>query len=162
VAVAIDQFKEVLKDFPSGVTIVTATDRQGAPVGATVSAFASLSLEPPLILVCLKEDSRTAVAIRQSRAFVVHLLDEGQKGLAIRFADDTADKFSRLDYVLDRHGAPCLRQVGSMLTCSLHSESPGGDHVILVGLVEEAAAADLTPLVHARRSYFRLGELIEA
>src|SRR5215211_1538908 len=86
-------FRDALKDFPSGVTIVTTPDSAGTPLGATVSAFTSLSVEPPLVLVYLSHHSRSCAAIRERGAFAVHFLDRSQPALARRFAADLSNKF---------------------------------------------------------------------
>jgi len=157
-------FREALKNFPSGVTIVTTADEEGNPLGATVSSFASLSLEPPLVLVCLSEHSRTVRAIRARRAFAVHILDRSQHALARRFASDGAAKFEGADFRFNAAGVPCLTECRALLECRLHGEYAGGDHLILVGRVEAARQApEFEPLVYAQRSFFGLGtRLIES
>jgi flavin reductase (DIM6/NTAB) family NADH-FMN oxidoreductase RutF len=152
--------RNVVKDFPAGVTIVTSTDRDGQPVGATVSAFSSLSLNPPLVLVCLTMESRSANAIRHSQAFVVHLLAEHQAGLAQHFAGDIAEKFADVTFERNEAGVPCLDDCPVRLECSLHAELPGGDHAIFVGRVEAAFNEDgFQPVVHSNRKFSRLADL---
>lgn len=155
--------RNVVKDFPAGVTVVTSIDRDGQPVGATVSAFSSLSLDPPLILVCLNLESRSAKAIRQSQALVVHLLAEHQSDLAVHFATDRADKFADVAFDLNQDGVPCLDDCRVRLECSLYAELPGGDHAIFVGRVEAAFNEDgFQPLVHSNRRFARLTDLDSA
>jgi flavin reductase ActVB len=152
-----DELRTALSHFPAGVTIVTSADARLNPCGATVSAFSSLSLDPPLILVCLARDSRTAAAIRVRRAFGVHVCTAEQAGLARRFAGDTQQRFDGASYTFNAAGVPCLDEVGLRVECTLHSELPGGDHVICVGLVYAAPKLkDFTPLVHSRRTFFSL------
>lgn len=152
------EFRSALKDFPAGVTIVTSADEEGKPLGATVSAFTSLSLDPPLILVCLNGNSRTISAVRTRRAFAVHFLDTSQVSLAKEFATDSANKFEHSPYTFNTAGVPCLDRCGRRLECSLEVEYEGGDHVILIGLVEAAWEMEpFEPLVFAQRSYFGLG-----
>jgi flavin reductase (DIM6/NTAB) family NADH-FMN oxidoreductase RutF len=153
-----DDFRETLKDFPAGVTIVTSAGRDGVPVGATVSSFTSLSLDPPLILVCLKSESRTVEAIRQRGAFAVHILERSQAQLARQFAADHVDKFQAGTYGLNGSGVPYLLNCQDRLDCSLENEFTGGDHQILVGRVEAISRADgFEPLVYAQRGFFELG-----
>jgi flavin reductase (DIM6/NTAB) family NADH-FMN oxidoreductase RutF len=152
-------FREVLKDFAAGVTIVTSADEHGVPVGATVSSFASLSLEPPLVLVCLKSDSRTVAAIRERGAFSVHILERSQSELARRFAAELEEKFRPGSYELNSAGVPCLSGCKNRLDCRLENDFSGGDHRIMVGRVESTLAADaFRPLVYAQRGFFGLGE----
>ncbi|HLF79499.1 MAG TPA: flavin reductase family protein [Dehalococcoidia bacterium] len=158
------EFRDALKDFPSGVTIITTADQEGAPLGATVSAFTSLSLDPPLVLICLKDTGKTTKAIRERRAFAVHFLDASQTTLARRFADDMANKFENAAHTLNAAGVPCLDDCPLRLECTLHAEYAGGDHIILIGRVESARRLnEFEPLVFARRSFFSLGsQLVEA
>jgi flavin reductase (DIM6/NTAB) family NADH-FMN oxidoreductase RutF len=155
------EFREALKNFPGGVTVVTAYDKDGHPTGATVSAFTSLSLTPPLILVCLNSNSRSIAGIRQRRGFVVHFLAEDQVDVARRFASDVPDKFQGLGYKLTPDGVPYLEDCPARLECILLSEYPGGDHVILVGEVKSAYGEDeYRPLLYARRNFHTLGEVV--
>jgi flavin reductase ActVB len=158
------EFRDALKDFPSGVTIITTADRDGVPLGATVSAFTSLSLDPPLVLICLKDSGKTTSAIRERGAFAVHFLDLSQTTLARRFADDLANKFEGAAHTLNDAGVPCLTACPLRLECTLHAEYDGGDHIILIGRVESAQRLkEFEPLVFARRGFFSLGaQLIEA
>jgi flavin reductase ActVB len=158
-----DEFKAALKDFAAGVTIVTSADLAGRPLGATVSSFTSLSLEPPLVLVCLKEESQTVRAVRQRQAFVVHILERTQAALARTFATDNAEKFAGATYSFNAAGVPCLDGCPSLLECRLEAEVPGGDHIILIGLVEAARpSAHFEPLVYAQRDFYELGSLVRA
>jgi flavin reductase (DIM6/NTAB) family NADH-FMN oxidoreductase RutF len=153
-----DDFRETLKDFPAGVTIVTSADADGVPVGATVSSFASLSLDPPLVLVCLRSDSRTVTALRERGAFAVHILERSQADLARRFATDQADKFEAGAYSLNEAGVPCLSRCSERLDCSLENQFTGGDHQIIVGRVRSISRADgFRPLVYAQRGFYELG-----
>jgi flavin reductase (DIM6/NTAB) family NADH-FMN oxidoreductase RutF len=153
-----ERFREALKDFPAGVTIVTSADGEGRPLGATVSAFTSLSLRPPLVLVCLREGSRTATGARDRRAFAIHFLDRNQVELARLFAIDDSDKFDQAGYSLNGSGVPCLDTCSKVLECSLEMEYAGGDHVILVGRVENVRQSpQFEPLVYAQRTFFGLG-----
>jgi flavin reductase (DIM6/NTAB) family NADH-FMN oxidoreductase RutF len=151
------EFRSALSQFPAGVTIVTSADPKLNPVGATVSAFSSLSLEPPLVLVCLTRESRTTSAIRSRRAFAVHLCTSEQALLARRFAADVVEKFDGSNYSFNAAGVPCLEDAGLRLECTLHAELEGGDHVIFVGLVQAAPQLKpFEPLVYARRNFFSL------
>lgn len=161
---SIDSFKDVLRSYPSGVTIITSADAAGVPSGATVSAFSSLSLNPPLVLVCLTAMSRSVKAIRDCQAFSVHILGEEDAALAIRFASDGEDKFSGLPHDVDSRGVPVLSSCAARLDCGVFSEYPGGDHVIFVGAVTEAVLSPgrSAPLVYANRKFSRPVELLPA
>ena len=157
------QFRDALQDFPSGVTVVTTADSRDRPVGATVSSFTSLSLQPPLVLVCLTASSRTVTAARERGAFAIHILDRSQTALARLFATNQDNKFDSVRYALNDAGVPCLEECRKRLECVLYSEYEGGDHVILVGLVQATSRpAMFEPLVYAQRGYFGLGTPVEA
>ena len=152
------EFRDALKDFPSGVTIITSADENGVPTGATVSAFSSLSLDPPLILVCLANWTRTAEAIRYRKAFIVNFLDVSQAGLALHFAADIPDKFASSPFTINDAGVPCLDDCHLRLECTLDTGYGGGDHEIFVGRVVRAVRSeDFEPIVFARRNFFALG-----
>jgi flavin reductase (DIM6/NTAB) family NADH-FMN oxidoreductase RutF len=160
-AVDATTFREALKDFPAGVTVVTSAGAEGEPVGATVSAFASLSLDPPLIVVCLKRESSTVAAVRERGAFAVHILGNDQAALALRFASDGSPKFAGLEYAANEAGVPLLGDCPVRLECELSNELPGGDHVILVGLVANASKQDpFEPLVYSNRRFLALGNAV--
>ena len=156
-----DDFRRTVSAFASGVTIVTSADAAGSPTGTTVTAFASLSLEPLLVMVSLNTDSHTAAAIRERHAFVVHILASGQTELARRFATDQAHKFAGVPYALNRHGAPILKDCSTWLECALETEHLGGDHVILIGRVLEVrseAEGGFDPVVYFQREFHTLGD----
>lgn len=160
--IAATDFRDALKDFATGVTVVTTSDAAGAPVGATVSAFTSLSVDPPLILVCLRDGSRTTAAIRERGAFAVHFLDKSQPSLAQKFAMDRPDKFDDVPYSLDEFGVPCIDASKRVLECRLEGEYAGGDHLIFIGLVESSRhTQDFEPLLYSQRHYYGLGEEVE-
>ena len=156
--IAATDFRDALKDFASGVTVITSLDINDEPVGATVSAFTSLSVDPPLILVCLRDESRTTAAIRSRGAFTVHFLDTTQAEWAQKFAMDRPDKFDGLPYSINDLGVPCLDDSRRCLECRLDHEYEGGDHFIFIGLVEGSRLReDFQPLLYSARHYYGLG-----
>lgn len=152
-SVSPDDFKAALRNFATGVTIVTSLDEEGVPVGATVSAFASVSVDPPMILVCLNGFSRSAKAVRESRVFSVHILGCGHVDLAMRFASDNTEKFPGNAFEAGTTGAPALEDCDVRLDCELVSETPGGTHGIFVGLVRGVVCEDIQPLIYANRVF---------
>jgi flavin reductase (DIM6/NTAB) family NADH-FMN oxidoreductase RutF len=157
-AVHPDQFRQALAHLPAPVTLVTCADPGGTPIGATVSAFSSLSLDPPLVVVSLDRRSGTLEAIRSRRAFAVHVLGDGHRPLAMRFAEQRGDKFHELDFERNDRGVPLLGQYSFRFECVLHDEFPGGDHVLVVGAVEELSEHDVSqdPVVWYGRGFQRL------
>jgi flavin reductase (DIM6/NTAB) family NADH-FMN oxidoreductase RutF len=151
-----DDFRATLGRFPSGVTVVTTKDASGRFHGITVSAFASVSLEPPMILVCIEKTTGSHYAFQESEFFVVNILAEGQEGLSNRFASQIPDKFDTVDYRLGIGEIPVLEDVLATLECRLAYAHEGGDHTIFVGLVEKSEVKDETPLVYWHGNYHKL------
>ena len=129
-------FKAVVGRFATGVTVVTTRDEQGNLAGLTANAFASVSVDPPLVLVCLDEHSQTYGHLKEAGVFAVHILAEGQEHLARRFADRSREKSLLVDWRVGDHGTPSLRHCLASMECRVVHQYRGGDHVIVVGGVE--------------------------
>jgi len=151
-----DDFRHVLGHFPSGVTIVTTSDGQGKPTGLTVSAFASVSLEPPLILVCVDHKSQTYPALLESRRFAVNVLNVDQQAVSRRFASQRLDKFDGVPFTRGHLGLPLIDGALVHVECVTVSTYEGGDHTIFLGQVEHAAVGKGEPLLYFRGRYDRL------
>ncbi|CAA7622303.1 flavin reductase family protein [Magnetospirillum sp. SS-4] len=152
-------FRKALGCFASGVTVVTAVNpATGEPVGVTVSAFSSLSLEPPLVLFCLGNATLSLDAFRTAGHFAVNILSESQRDLSIRFASRTEDKWKGVAWESWDSGAPILANCLTSLECSTVQTMDGGDHVIFVGRVERMRHQEGgSPLIYFRGSYLDLG-----
>jgi flavin reductase (DIM6/NTAB) family NADH-FMN oxidoreductase RutF len=138
-----DFFRQVMGHFPTGVTVVTTHD-QGKPSGLTVSSFASLSLNPPLVLVCVDRASNTLPLFRESKSFAVNFLTAKQVHLSRCFATPSEDRFEHfchVSYHVASTGAPIIDDVLAFIDARLVAEYPGGDHVIFVGEVEALGTA---------------------
>lgn len=151
-----DLFRAVLGRFASGVTVVTARDEQGTPHGMTVSAFSSLSLDPPLVLVCVANDATMAPLLARTDAFSVNILSEGQEAVSRRFAGKLDDRFAGIGYHDGELGAPVLEEVLAWMQCRIINRHEAGDHTILVGQVEQAGASEGKPLLYYRGGYATL------
>ncbi|MGZ4334692.1 MAG: flavin reductase family protein [Gaiellaceae bacterium] len=153
-AAALDEslFREAIGHFATGVTVVTTLD-EGRPAGMTASAVASLSLDPVLLLVCINNRLPTHEAIENSRRFVVNVLGEGDRELALRFAQPAADKFDGVP-LRTESDLPVLEQAIAHFVCDVHERFPGGDHSIFTGLVRECGAVrGRRPLLYFRSSF---------
>lgn len=146
------RFKEAMSHFASGVTVVT-TEHDDTPYGMTVASFASLSLHPPLVLVCIEKSVKTHDAIRNAGHFGVSILGASQADVSGRFASKSDDKFSGITTRRGTHGMPLIDAAICTLECRVHSELPGGDHSIFVGEVLDSSTSDGAPLVYYRSSY---------
>jgi flavin reductase (DIM6/NTAB) family NADH-FMN oxidoreductase RutF len=150
-SVAPDVFRTMMAGVCAPVTVVT-TILGAAPMGATVSSFASLSLEPPLVSVAFDRRSRVLAQILAERRFGVNLLGHDQADLAVLFATRDTDRFGRIDWHLV-NGLPRLDGAAGWLECDLYQAVEGGDHLLLLGHVVGAGRAELPPLVYAYRTF---------
>lgn len=146
--------RAVMGSFTTGVAIVTAR-HDGADHGMTVNSLTSVSLDPPLVLVCLASDSRTAQAVRSAPAFAVNLLSRDQMTLSNRFARQGLDHFEEL--VVERADGDIPILLGGLgyLVCGVRDVHPGGDHLVVIGEVRRCCARDGEPLVFYRGRYVR-------
>jgi flavin reductase (DIM6/NTAB) family NADH-FMN oxidoreductase RutF len=150
-------FRRVMSFWATGVSVVTVEGRDG-PAGATANALSSLSLDPPLVLVCFDLSSRTLGAVRESERFCINMLAEGQEEVAGIFATKKSqeEKFAAIRHRTVR-GTPVIDGCLGFLVCSLDSELERGDHVIAIGEVLEAGVDDdASPLLFYRSDYLRL------
>jgi flavin reductase (DIM6/NTAB) family NADH-FMN oxidoreductase RutF len=146
-------FRDTVGTFPTGVTVVTAQGADG-PAGLTTNAFSSLSLDPPLILVCFDNGSRTLPVVRDAGRFAVNILRAGQEELAAVFASKRlpTEKFAAATHNVD-HGVPVLDDALAWMVCDLRELIPGGDHTIGIGHVTALSASEGEPLLFWRGEY---------
>lgn len=152
-------FREALASVCTPVSVVTS-HRDGHPHGTTVSAFCSLSLEPPMVLVSLDRSSDLLAIVTESRVFAVNVLSHEQRALALNFARKGTDKFDGVDWNLDR-GVPRIAGAATWLVCKLEQLQEGGDHLIAVGRVEHAESGPGNPLLYRYREFGTLTPISE-
>jgi flavin reductase (DIM6/NTAB) family NADH-FMN oxidoreductase RutF len=140
--------------FLTGVTVVTTRNSVGEPLGFTANSFTSVSLDPPLLLVCLAKTSRNFDAVTRSAGFAVNILSEAQKEVSNTFARPVEDRFAAVSWRDGPHGSPIFADVSAWFDCSTHQVVEAGDHVILIGKVEAFEDAGLPGLGYARGGYF--------
>lgn len=151
-----DQIRHALGHFATGVTVVTSLGTEGVPVGTTASAVSSLSLDPPLLLVCLARSSATLAALHAHGAFAVNVLGAHQRELSARFArSGSAASWNDVSYRVSDRGLPLLRGSVATIECSLERCLDGGDHEIVIGRVRDLdlATGGMEPLLHYRGAY---------
>jgi flavin reductase (DIM6/NTAB) family NADH-FMN oxidoreductase RutF len=146
------KFKLAMSHFASGVTVVT-THHEGRPYGMTVASFASLSLHPPLILVCIEKNVRTHDVIAAAGRFAVNILGSEQADISNRFASKSEDKFEGVTTNTGRDGVPLIPGAVCTIECRVQQQLPGGDHSIFVGEVLEIETGEGAPLVYYRSGY---------
>jgi 3-hydroxy-9,10-secoandrosta-1,3,5(10)-triene-9,17-dione monooxygenase reductase component len=152
--------RHALGHFATGVTVVTSVSDRGEPAGTTASAVSAVSLDPPLVLVCLDRGSHTLAAIRASGRFVINVLAEDQRPLSDNFARSGATaNWSGVDHRPGSDGSPLLDGALARLRCTLEQRLEGGDHEIVVGRVNELDVDPDRggPLLHYQGTYASLG-----
>jgi flavin reductase (DIM6/NTAB) family NADH-FMN oxidoreductase RutF len=151
-----DDFRQVLAHFASGVTIVTTCDAEQRPTGLTASAFCSVSLDPPLILICVDHKSQSYPHLRESGRFAINILHQGHEQLSRRFASSRLDKFDGVPFTLGTLGVPLIDAALAYLECRTVSAHVEGDHTIFVGRVEAVGVGEGDPLLYYRGKYHRI------
>jgi flavin reductase (DIM6/NTAB) family NADH-FMN oxidoreductase RutF len=150
------EFRQALGQFASGVTVIT-TQHHGQLHGTTASSFCSLSLKPPLVLVCLDLSSAIHDLIIESQMFGVNILAEHAETISRHFARRVPDKFSTIAYSLGQAGIPLLEDTLTQLECHLVARYPGGDHSIFIGeVVSINTQPQYQPLLYFRSRYNQL------
>jgi flavin reductase (DIM6/NTAB) family NADH-FMN oxidoreductase RutF len=150
------EFRRGLSQFASGVTVVTTVDASGHPQGLTASSFCSVSLDPPLVLVCVDNRLEARGAIAESGFFAVSVLAESQESVSRRFAGGGPDKFMGPGLVPGTRGAPLVSGALAHIECRLAASHEAGDHTIFVGEVERLEATAGRPLLYHESGYHRL------
>jgi flavin reductase (DIM6/NTAB) family NADH-FMN oxidoreductase RutF/DNA-binding GntR family transcriptional regulator len=150
-----DEFRNVIGHFASGVTVVT-TVHDGKPYGTTASAVTSVSLEPPMLLICMNRQSETGQAVAARRRFAVNILGEDQPDAAVQFARKGDDKFVGIALDEGEAGVPLLRGALATLECRVVEEVAGGTHTVFLAEVDGASARAGAPLAYFRGEFGRL------
>ncbi|MDQ3635103.1 MAG: flavin reductase family protein [Acidobacteriota bacterium] len=151
-----DEFRSALSKFASGVTVVTLKDKDGTPHGITVSAFSSVSLEPPLVSVCIDNDAGSHYAFRESERFVVNILSDKQSEHSNQFASRVPDKFINIHHHKGLEDIPVLKDALVNLECRLVNDFVVGDHTIFIGEIERTHINDGKPLVYYQGNYKKI------
>lgn len=155
-AIEARELRNVMGNFATGVTIITTKDASGKPFGLTANAFSSLSLDPPLLLICVDKKVDCYACFEQSKVFGVNFLSEEQDQLSTRFATKGIEKFESVSYKLGELGVALLDGAVAHLECKLISAYEGGDHTIYVGEVQNATVLSDRPLLFFRGKYYKL------
>ncbi|MGF7162140.1 flavin reductase (DIM6/NTAB) family NADH-FMN oxidoreductase RutF [Rhodoligotrophos appendicifer] len=143
--------------FATGVTVVTTMDAEGQPRGFTANSFSSVSLDPPLVLVCLARSASSYPAFMSTDQFAINILAEDQKDVSGAFASRTGAKFDSVSWTGHTTGSPIIDGATSWLDCTMHQRIDAGDHVILVGAVVDYAYSGRSPLGYCRGAYVTFG-----
>lgn len=150
--VTADNFRSAMADLPAAVSLVTTVDREGNPYGATVSAFSSLSLDPPLLLVCLDQSSDTLSVLTPKAPLMLHIAADGQQEHAYSLAAKGQDKFNQIPWATDSSGLPIIGGYSNAFRCEVEALVPGGDHTIVVArIVAISQNPTNVPMIYHRR-----------
>ncbi|MEM7221678.1 MAG: flavin reductase family protein [Pseudomonadota bacterium] len=143
--------------FATGVTIITTSDAKGAPWGFTANSFTSVSLDPPLALVCLAKTAGSFSVFEKTERFAINILSEQQRDASVAFASWGADKFSAVNWGVKATGSPVLDGVVAWLDCATHELVDAGDHIVLIGRVVDYDYNAEPPLGYCRGAYVSFG-----
>ena len=156
------EFCRACAKFPTGVTIVTVLDAEGSPHGMTASSFTSVSLEPPLVLVCVDHRARTHAHLQARKRFGVNVLAEHQRAVSEYYAGPSpthqhAEQEAGARFERTEHGTPVLHGALAYLECRLHTSQDAGDHTIFIAEVEDVVVREGEPLLYFRGAYRKIG-----
>jgi flavin reductase (DIM6/NTAB) family NADH-FMN oxidoreductase RutF len=151
------EFRHALGHFASAVTVVTKKLKNGRFAGLTVTAFSSLSLQPPLVLICIDKQARIHDHLERDGIFAVNILEESQETVSRHFALSEPDPFREIGFTPGALGAPLIHDAVAAIECRIVDLLPGGDHTIVVGQVEATKVHEGKPLLYFRGGYASLG-----
>jgi 3-hydroxy-9,10-secoandrosta-1,3,5(10)-triene-9,17-dione monooxygenase reductase component len=146
-------FRNALGSFVTGVTVITTRDSDGKGVGLTANSFASVSLDPPLVLWSIGKTATCFNAFETASHFAIHILHSGQENISRHFATKNAEKFSEIKHEIGAGNTPLLSDYSARFVCSVEHRYPGGDHIILVGRVVDYDNREKEPLVFYKGQY---------
>ncbi|MBU8919418.1 flavin reductase family protein [Bacillus sp. FJAT-29953] len=151
-------FRDCCGQFLTGVTVITTVDTEGNDVGITANSFTSVSLEPPLVLVCIDNKIHSFDAFRNAKSYAVHILTENQEKISGFFATKGADKFSSVETETGINNIPLLKDYLVRMECNVVNQVEAGDHIILIGEVQslQRSNEDRKPLGFYSGKYVKL------
>ena len=151
------ELRSAFGSFMTGVTIITTVGADGQPRGFTANSFTSVSLEPPLLMVCIGKAAASVDIFRKAHGFAVNILAEDQKDMSVLFASKRPDKFQAASWRAGPFGNPLIEGSAAWFDCARHQVIDAGDHIILMGHIEGFSYSDGNPLGYARGGYITLG-----
>lgn len=152
VSESVSIFKEVMGSYPTGVTVVTSIDENGAPVGLTVNSFASVSLEPLLVLWSIDHRVSSLDVFKNTNKFAIHILADDQKELCWNFSKKDIDRFSTCSWELSNDNLPVISDAFAVIECETYKQIEAGDHTIFIGKVLNIQKHDKDPMLYFRRN----------
>jgi flavin-dependent trigonelline monooxygenase, reductase component len=151
-----NELRRAMGHFATGVTVITTRDEEEQPFGLTANAISSLSLVPPLILICVDKGADTYPYFARSKVFAVNILSEDQETISRRFATSGIEKFEGIGYHKNEMGCAILEEAVGHLDCRIVNSFDAGDHTIYVGEVDAVGLTEVPPLLFFRGGYCKL------
>ena len=151
------KLREAFGCFMTGVTVVTATAEDGRPVGFTANSYTSVSLDPPLLLVCPSKSLSSFSVFNSCTRFVVNILAENQQDISNIFATSKDDRFEQVSWQGDEWGCPVIEGVAASFCCCVHNRVEAGDHIVLMGEINDFKCSGAAGLGYSIEGYFSLG-----
>ncbi|QKS71288.1 flavin reductase family protein [Paenalkalicoccus suaedae] len=152
----VSTFKDIMGNYPTGVTVCTTMAKDGTPIGLTVNSFASVSLDPMLILWSIDKNVSSHDEFVESGKFAVHVLAENQGDVCMLFATKGTDRFSNVDWSESEAGLPVLKEAAGIMQCNTFKTVDAGDHTILIGEVTELTNDAKEPLLYHKRAFGKI------
>ncbi|MFZ0660585.1 MAG: flavin reductase family protein [Candidatus Binataceae bacterium] len=153
-----NELRRVMGHFATGVTVITALRASGEMHGLTANAFSSVSLVPPLLLICVDKKAESYPCFEETKLFTVNILSAEQEALSRKFAVSGGNKFEGVSYHRGANGAPILDGAIAYLECRLSGSMDAGDHTVYLGEIEQAETHEAKPLLFFRGGYRELGD----
>ncbi|MGX9132979.1 flavin reductase family protein [Rummeliibacillus sp. JY-2-4R] len=147
-----EEFKKALGNYPTGVTVVTTFDQEDVPVGLTVNSFASVSIDPLLILWSIDKKSKSLDVFKNAKKFAVNILASDQDKLCFLFSSKVIDRFAECKWNRSENSLPVLEDTASVLECETYQQVEAGDHLILIGKVKNIVNSGKAPLLYHQRN----------
>ncbi|HVA81283.1 MAG TPA: flavin reductase family protein [Candidatus Binataceae bacterium] len=153
-----NELRRVMGHFATGVTVITSIRASGEMHGLTANAFSSVSLVPPLLLICVDKKAESYPCFDESKVFTINVLASDQEALSRKFAVSGGNKFEGVSYRVGANGVPILDGTIAYLECKLAGTMDAGDHTVYLGEIEQAEAREAKPLLFFRGGYRELGD----
>ncbi|WP_321470199.1 flavin reductase family protein [uncultured Paludibaculum sp.] len=150
-------FRRACGAFATGITVATVLGRDGKPHGLTANSFSSVSLDPPLVLVCVAHKAATHGPFSSASSFAINILDINQKDLSVRFASSHPNRFEGLDWTVGELGSPILTNSLAVIQCQTKRKIAAGDHTIFLGEVRKVDVREGKPLLYHAGGYLEFG-----
>lgn len=153
-----DELRRAFGSFMTGVTVVTTSDADSTPIGFTANSFTSVSMDPPLLLVCLGRQVMSFDVFCTTSHFAVSILSEGQEAISNNFASGPENRFSHVDWHKDPHGSPIIGGACATFSCRVHDRVEAGDHMIMIGEIITFNCFGKPGLGYSGKGYFSLSK----